>query len=264
MTEREQPLSEVEIADLVGGFGHFLRATIDAENPEAWTRYIKRIGKEDQTGIIKSFWERGAENVTRQDIKRVFELLGPYYGFGTSIDDSKLIMSHLLNHLGGENDRILSLGTGIAPYEIYLSQKGVVRGEIISIGLAESIRKKSEALAKTTGVKNISFPKEDAEELEYYEEFDQVWDIGSLHWIPNWRGSLLRSCQALKNGGSTFLAIVLKSGIKIDPLTVVKLLAEKGINVSDYRKEPGYRGTPRAIIFGKKEEADNKLLIVTE
>lgn len=253
--EKSQQNKERQIA----GFELFLKRNLRPGNLKEIADWAVKNGKElnDRFPIEKS------GSYTDEQIREIFELMSVNYGGLTNVGDQKMIMSELLD-CGVNKGRTLSIGCGLAPHEIYLASQGLITGEIVGIDTSENMLKRTREIAKKEHVTNAQFFQNYGSDIDYKNEFDQVLLIDSLHWMRKWKECLVRSAKALKDGGSLFLVYSIHAPVvKIDPLGVVKTLTDQKMDVKKYETVGGDAGTPRAVIFAKKEQPSSKLLIPT-
>jgi|GEM_PF-2302218 len=264
MTEREQSLSEAEKESLLEDYGKFLKVYVRAGNPNTKREYENLIAQTGEAEFIRRHPFRRAAYYSRREMQQIFEILGKGGGAGVDIGDQLLIFSHLLPNLGSERDKVLSVGCGMAPIEIFLSSKGTLKGEILGIDIAKSSLKKARDLAKAAKVKNLRFEQKDAEEMGYDGEFDLVLAIDYLQWIKDWKNTLSRSVKALREGGRLFFCYSASPHrAKIGEDKAANFLTEIGAPCRQ-TVFVDHSGQPRITIFGKKEKPDGKLLIVTK
>lgn len=97
--------------------------------------------------------------------------------------------------LGG-SERILDLGCGDGALTAQLAQR-VPAGYVIGVDSSEAMLE----LAKRNESGNLSFMRQDINELAYSDEFDLIFSSATLHWIKDHPRLLDNTFRALRNGG---------------------------------------------------------------
>jgi ubiquinone/menaquinone biosynthesis C-methylase UbiE len=258
-----------ESKTIVAGFEFFLRQHLEIiDDPQArmlWKRRKLEENLEELTAVIeldRKYPISDAESYTDDQMQEIFEVLGPEYGIHTDTDDQRMILSHLLD-FGVRDVRTLSIGCGVAPHEIFLSSQGLVTKEIVGVDFVQSVLERGQLIATEVGVGNLRFAKAKGSEINYHDEFGQVWIIDSLHWMAGWRECLRRAALALKTGGNLFICNSRHSPrVKIDEKDVAAILLQQGLEIADIIIQESHADSQRAIITAKKEAIQASKLFI--
>jgi ubiquinone/menaquinone biosynthesis C-methylase UbiE len=243
------PMKELQSQNkeqLISGFKVFLNKHLKPGDMSEIAEWTRKNGAE----LNRRFPIEKIGSYSDKQFREVFELMSVSYGGMTSIGDQEVIMSKLLD-CGVSGGRVLSIGCGLAPHEIYLATQGLI-GEVVGVDTSSGMVKKAREMARKENVK-AKFVQDYGSSISYKNEFDQVLIIDSLHWMRSWKQCLVKSTEALKNNGAFFLIYsILSPAIQINPAGVSSILKDHKIDIVKQEIIEGHAGTPRAIIFGKK------------
>lgn len=103
-----------------------------------------------------------------------------------------------LNLQGTEH--ILDIGCGDGRITALIA-KNVPQGSVVGVDNSSSMLQE----AKKHQLKNLEFLYQDAQNLDFREEFDLVTSFSCFHWVPNHLLALKQIEKSLKPGGRVFL-----------------------------------------------------------
>jgi len=88
---------------------------------------------------------------------------------------------------------------------LYLAEKLNADGTVLGIDPSDSMMKEASKLADSTKVRNLSFLKGNALNIDYENEFDIITGFSSFNWIEDQSEAFKRLQKALKPGGKIYL-----------------------------------------------------------
>jgi len=241
---------------LISGFEVFLEKHL---RPGELSEIVDWMGKHGNELNSRFPLERSG-SYSDPELRELFELMSVNYGGLTNVEDQKEIFSELLD-CGISKGRTLSIGCGLAPHELYLISQGLIAEEFVGVDTSENMLKRTRGIAQKEGITNVSFVQNYGSDIEYDNEFQQVFLIDALAWMRSWKQCLIKSAKALENNGTIFISHSIYSPVvQINPLEIIKTLAECRVDVKKVSGMDGHAGTPRSIIFGKKEQASGFII----
>jgi ubiquinone/menaquinone biosynthesis C-methylase UbiE len=191
---------------LVAGFSSFLKRRGHIGDSDYSSKRREQIRIEDPAVIEKKL-EMVRNAKTESDVQNSFNTRGEDYGLSRDSIGQQKLLRWLLD-CGVQDLRTLSIGCGPAFHEIYLAQRGVITKEIVGVDFAQNLLDFGKRIAQEEKVGNINFINKKASEINYKDEFDQLFIIDSLHWMDDWQGCLEKVSRALKDNGSLFMIYV--------------------------------------------------------
>lgn len=255
----EQDQSQAERNQrLVSQYGLFLRNSFGAGNPglRNLLNMVRTLGEstDSRTGLIDPTATDLKLYSSDAEIKKLFEEDPTFYMLGRNVETQQQVMAWLLKSGLGDTET-LSVGSGPAPAEIFLSSAGLIKKKITALDFSAPLLNLGKEIAKKKGVVNIDFVEKAASEVDYQDQFGQVIMIDLLHWVDNWRDTLERVVRATRNGGNIFIVYVSKDSprIVIPEFELAKTLLDMGTDIVDTKYMQG-KDLPRVMIAAKKQQ----------
>ncbi len=200
----------------------------------------------------------------KRNPKLWYDEMGKNYMMGRNLEDQERLMSWLLE-CGVRDAETLSVGSGPAPQEIFLASTGIIKKQITAIDISVPQLRIGQDAALEKGIKNISFVKIAAEDLDYENAFGQVFVLDSLHWTEDWRTCLKKVIKATKDKGVIFISHAKPpSAVFIHDFELSKQLISLGADVVSMSVTDPNETLPRTYIMARKEApAKDKLLVAS-
>jgi SAM-dependent methyltransferase len=205
------------------------------------------------------------EVITDLDIKNIYELGdGNEYMQARNSSLHEKIIPWLLDR-GLTDVKTLSIGSGPASIELFLASKNIIKEEIVALDFSESMLGAGREIAKNRGLKNMKFVEKAAADMEYENQFGQIFIFDSLHWMDNWKECVGKGVKALKDGGNLFIVYTyLKTPrILIPQFELIKTLIGKGMEIEDLNEgDFDGNGHERVRVWAKKEKSSSGKLFI--
>jgi len=248
---------------LVKSFEGFLMKHFRVDEPEILHKAeLKSL--HNILGLLKQKYLEGKNLFSDEELQKMFDEFGPGISVVNNPFTQKDNFSHLLK-AGVQNRRTLSIGCGIAPYEVFLASQGIIREEIVALDFTQSILDGGRMLAANAGVTNIRFKNANGTQLDYHEEFGQVWLIDSLSWIPHWRECLRRTTKTVECDGTLLISYQKDFGVAtVKEVEVADIILKSGLDLTTLYHFNETDEFPRTFIAAKRVEArPDQLLVVS-
>jgi trans-aconitate 2-methyltransferase len=102
------------------------------------------------------------------------------------------------------DEKILDIGCGDGRFTEALAHH-VPKGKVVGIDSSDSMLSLANNILKSTQIDNLSFLKQDAVSLDFYNQFDLAVSFTVFHWLPDHLAALKGIERALKPGGRVFI-----------------------------------------------------------
>jgi SAM-dependent methyltransferase len=226
-------------------------------------RALKSIQDEEYGKKLTKCLEKKA--ITDLDVKNNYEIGdGNEYmqSRGSSLHE-KIIPWLLDRELA--DVKTLSVGSGPASIELFLASRNIIKEEIVALDFSESMLETGREIAKNRDLKNMKFVEKAAADMEYENQFGQIFMFDSLHWMNSWRECISRAVKALKDEGNMYIiyAYPRTPRVLIPQFELIKTLIQKGMDIKDL-KEGDFDGNGhgRVQIWARKEKSSSSKLFI--
>lgn len=195
-----------------------------------------------------------------EELVQVQAPMHKHYGFFLSVENLVVFMRELLTHIPLHKvKRVVDVGCGPCSYTSFLLSRGLLDADIKAVDPSPEMLVRAQEVAEELGV---AFRTELLQGWGYAlpvpDGFaDLTLIIDSLHWMKRWRETLREAARVTAPDGRLFISYSTCSPrMQIDPMQVVEILAQSGMNPEQVMHFGGEASnTGRSLIIASKRKA---------